>query len=104
VRGDSRTDLVLKAVDSATTLRLTVKGGSVAVHVAAKVSGASISKDLAPGESALLELPLPPGFPYQGAKAWSVTLSVAGGFVPMFSEGSRDNRFLGVMVTPELVP
>ena len=64
----------------------------------------SIPKDLAPGESALLELPLPSGFPYQGARAWSVTLSVSGGFVPMFTEGSRDNRFLGVMVTPELVP
>ena len=96
VRGDSRTDLVLKAVDPATKLRLTVHGGSTAVHVAASVSGASVSKDLASGESALLELPLPSGFPYQGARAWSVTVSVSGGFVPMFTDGSRDNRFLGV--------
>jgi hypothetical protein len=104
VRGDSRTDLVLKSVEAATRLRLTVNAGSVPVQVAASVGGESVSKDLAAGEAALLELPLPEGFPYQGAKAWSVTLSVSGGFVPMFAEGSRDNRFLGVMVKPELVP
>jgi hypothetical protein len=104
MRGDSRADLMLKAVEPATKLRLTVNGGSTAVRVAARVSGASVSKDVAPGESAWLELPLPPGFPYQGARTWSVTLSVSGGFVPMFTEGSRDNRFLGVMVKPELVP
>jgi hypothetical protein len=104
VRGDSRTDLIVKAVDNAAKLRLTVNGGSVPVHVTAKVSGESVSKNLAAGEAAFLELPLPEGFPYQGARAWSVTLSVSGGFVPMFAEGSRDNRFLGVMVKPELLP
>jgi hypothetical protein len=104
VRGNSRTDLVVKAVDQATRLRLRVNAGSVPVRVAAKIGGESVSKDLAAGEAAFLELTLPEGFPYQGARAWSVTLSVSGGFVPMFADGSRDNRFLGVMVKPELVP
>jgi hypothetical protein len=104
VRGDSRTDLVLKAVDPATKLRLTVNAGGSAAHFVASSGGQSVSKDLGQGESAVLELPLPAGFPYQGANAWSVTLSVSGGFVPMFTEGARDNRFLGVMVKPELVP
>lgn len=104
VRGDSRADLILKAAQPARTLRLTLNGGSRPVHVTAKVSGASVSKDLAAGESAFLDVPLPEGFPYQGASAWSVTLSVSGGFVPMFTDGTGDNRFLGVMVKPELVP
>src|SRR5262249_9799982 len=99
-----RTDLVLKAVEPITTLRLTVNAGGSAAHFTARCGGQSVSKDLAAGASDVLELALPPGFPYQGALAWSVRLSVSGGFVPMFSEGSRGNRFLGVMVAPELVP
>ena len=87
VRGDSRTDIVLKTVDAATTLRLTVRGGSTAVHVDGQRRGGSVRKDSLPGEEAVLELQLPRGFPYEGARAWSATLSVTGGFVPMFTTG-----------------
>jgi len=104
LRGDSRADLVLKAVEPASRLRLTVNAGASRARFAARSAGGAVSKDLAPGESAVIDLPLPPGFPYQGAQAWSVTLSVSGGFVPMFADGGRDNRYLGVMVKPELLP
>ncbi len=36
------------------------------------------------------------GFPYQGTRAWYVTIRVRGGFVPLFVTGANDARYLGV--------
>ena len=103
LRGDATTDLIVKTVDAATRLRLTVRGGQAPVTVEVRAAGGQASKALAPGELATLEVTLPRGFPYEGTRVWFVRLSVKGGFVPLF-EGGTDNRYLGVMVTPELVP
>jgi hypothetical protein len=105
VRGDSRADLILKTADPVHQLRLTVAAGPVPVTVRLDADGRQAAKELAAGEIATLEVPLADGFPYQGARAWYATVSVTGGFVPMFADPtSRDSRFLGVLVRPELVP
>jgi hypothetical protein len=66
--------------------------------------GQQVSVSLPPGGSGRLELHLPRGFPYQGARAWYVAMRVKGGFVPLFAGGGEDHRYLGVQVKPELVP
>ena len=57
-----------------------------------------------PGQVSVVELQLPRGFPYQGTRAWYVTIGVRGGFVPLFASGANDVRYLGVLIKPELVP
>ena len=104
LRGDSRADIIIKTVDVAARLRLSVRGGAVPATITLDASGGSVSKALKPGEEAVLELQLPRGFPYEGARAWSISMSVTGGFVPMFTTGEPDSRYLGVYVRPELVP
>jgi hypothetical protein len=74
------------------------------VDVAITGAGARVTKYLAPGERALVEIPLDAGFPYKGTRVWPVTIAAASGFVPMFTSDSLDHRYLGVQVTPELVP
>jgi hypothetical protein len=104
LRGDSRADLIVKTVDAARTLRLTLNGGDAPTRVVLSAEGQEVSKTLAMGERGTLELALSRGFPYQGTRAWYVTLEVAGGFVPLFTQGGQDNRYLGVLVKPELIP
>jgi hypothetical protein len=105
LRGDSRADLIVKTSDFARRLRFTVTGGRVPTTVTLRVDGQSASRRLAPGGSATLELQLSQGFPYQGTRAWYVTATVVGGFVPLFEDStSRDSRYLGVLVQPELLP
>jgi hypothetical protein len=104
LRGDSRADLIIKTVDAARTLRFTLSGGDAPAKVVVRGDGQSVSRPLAAGEHAVVDLPLSHGFPYEGARAWYVTLDVTGGFVPLFTQGGQDNRYLGVLVKPELVP
>jgi hypothetical protein len=104
VRGDSRADLIVKTADASTRLRLTCASGAAAAAVTVHAAGGTTSISLEPEQAGVVDLQLPRGFPYQGARAWYVTIRVRGGFVPLFSSGANDVRYLGVMVTPELVP
>ncbi len=104
VRGDSRADLIVKTVDASTKLRMTCASGASRVAVKVQAAGESTSVTLEPGQVSVVELQLPRGFPYQGTRAWNVTIQVRGGFVPLFATGANDVRYLGVMIKPELVP
>jgi hypothetical protein len=104
VRGDARADLIVKTADASTTLRLRCVSGAATVAVGVHAAGASTSFTLEPTQNRVVDLQLPRGFPYQGTRAWYVTIGVRGGFVPLFATGANDVRYLGVMVKPELVP
>jgi hypothetical protein len=104
IRGDSRADFIVKTAETRTTLRATCTAGPVPTVVEMTAGGQQVSVSLPPGGSGRLELHLPRGFPYQGARAWYVAMRVKGGFVPLFSGGGEDHRYLGVQVKPELVP
>ena len=104
VRGRSRADLLFKTPEPVWTLKLGLGAGSVEVDVAITAAGKRITKHLAPGERSTVEIPLDPGFPYKGTRVWPVTIAASSGFVPMFTSDSLDHRYLGVQVTPELVP
>ena len=104
VRGDARADLIVKTADASTKLRLTCASGASPITVSVHAAGESTSFKLDPGATSIAELQLPRGFPYQSTRAWYVTIRVHGGFVPLFTTGANDVRYLGVLVKPELVP
>jgi hypothetical protein len=104
VRGDARADLLVKTADPARRLRLECTAGAAAASVSVHAAGEAAEISLDPGQSKGIELQLPRGFPYQGTRAWYVTIRVHGGFVPLFVNGANDVRYLGVLVKPELVP
>jgi hypothetical protein len=52
----------------------------------------------------VLQVPLGPGRPYQGTRVWVVTIASGSGHVPLFDVGGEDHRYLGVKVTPQLLP
>ena len=83
---------------------LTCASGAAPIAVSIRAAGEQASLVLDPGQTQTVELQLPRGFPYQGTRAWYVTIRVRGGFVPLFTTGANDVRYLGVLVKPELVP
>ena len=71
-----------------------------------KIHAGNESQEIAmkPGSVYEAALSLDDGFPYRGTRVWVVSVESRGGFVPMFTSGGGDNRFLGVSVRPELKP
>ena len=110
IRGDSRADLLFKTPVHVSRLRLGLSTGPISPTVTISAGDREETVRLAPGETRTLELPLGDGFPYrpQGPRTstfvWPVSIEVEGGFVPMFDGTTNDHRYLGVRVTPELVP
>jgi len=85
-------------------LALTLTNGDRANRVTVRVAGRSRVVDLQPNAVSAVTLPLDEGFPYQGSRVWTLSVTSASGFVPMFTRGGVDFRFLGVQVKPELMP
>ena len=65
---------------------------------------------LAPGARSgdTVRVKIPEGFPYKAIpgqplnRVYSISIAASDGFVPLFDEGVRDNRFLGarIQITP----
>jgi hypothetical protein len=87
-----------------TRLKLTLATGAVAADVVITAAGQRITRHFRQGEGGVVEISIGPGFPYRGTRVWPVTVAVNSGFVPMFTSDSLDHRYLGVQVTPELIP
>jgi hypothetical protein len=104
IRGDSRADMLFKTPEKVSRLKLTLSTGPIRPAVTIQADGQRMRVRLDPGEVRTVEIPLGPGFPYQGTRVWQVSIGVDGGFVPMFDGETNDHRYLGVRVTPELVP
>jgi hypothetical protein len=106
VKGESTAEFLVKAATPLSLLTLTL--GGVPVPDGLIVRGPNGFKEvvpLKPGESRTLTMPLGPGFPYQGTRVWRASITVHHGFVPFIADPSaRDSRYLGVMVTPDVVP
>lgn len=120
VRGESRAELILRAParprpdgsgwDSLRLRGVTVevRTGDVASRVQVRSGGNQAALDLGPQASAGVRIVPGPGLPYRAVPGqptnyvYFLTVSSSGGFVPMFTSGSRDSRFLGAMV--RLVP
>jgi len=123
VKGESTADLLLRApiapesraagVQDARSLRiekLTVilETGPRPNRVTVDAGAGRRVIEMAASSQQIVELEMPRGVPYRYHPAYptnyvyTVTISSATGFVPMFENGSGDSRFLGVMV--RLIP
>jgi hypothetical protein len=102
VKGESTTELVLRCRPGVRRLVLRLISGDVANQVTVSAGGRTREVALPPRGAAHATIPLAGGFPYQGSLVWTVSITSGSGFVPMFSSGGPDYRFLGVRVTPEV--
>ena len=105
VRGDSRADLIVKTADASTTsspdLRKRRRCGS-GDRAGRRRDDEHLARARAGGRR---RSATSAGLPISSCtRAWYVTIRVRGGFVPLFTGGANDVRYLGVMVKPELVP
>ena len=104
IRGRSRADLLFKTPEPVSQLKLTVENGPFPTDVRVTVDGRLVQARLGRNESTVVQVPLGPGFPYQGTRVWTVTVAADTGHVPLFDVGGEDHRYLGVKVTPQLLP
>ncbi len=104
VKGESTAEFLVKTADPASRFVVTLSAGARPNRVKVEAGGESRYLDIEAGSINQVTLPLDAGFPYQGTRVWVASIESESGFVPMFTEGGTDNRFLGVRVTPELMP
>lgn len=103
VRGESTAEILVKTPEPVSRLVVSLES-AIPNRVAVRAPGEERTVELSPAQPVRVVLRLGRGFPYQGTRVWAVSISSAAGFVPMFTTGGTDNRFLGVRVTPELMP
>jgi hypothetical protein len=105
VKGESTAEFLVKAATPLRQLTLTLTGVATRQDVEVRVGRARHTVTLAPGERKTVTLPLDAGFPYQGTRVWHGSVRAGRGFVPMFHDPTTtDHRYLGVQVTPDVVP
>jgi len=114
VRGESRAEWLVKTERPVRRLRMLVRAGPVATAVTVTAGGRRQELDLAAGTSGEMVIELPRGFPYKNARpvespgpawVWVVSVASSAGFYPRdFEPESPDVRFLGVLVTPYVIP
>jgi hypothetical protein len=108
-KGGSRADFLIKTDRPMRRLTYTLTAGAVPTTVRASLEGRSQSFELAAGETRQITFAMAAGFPYMKTDdgkprfVWTASVSSSNGFVPLFTEGSSDTRFLGVRVRPLLV-
>jgi hypothetical protein len=103
VRGESTAELLMKTPEPVRRLAVSLASGA-SNRVTVRVAGESRTVELSPAQAQQVVLLLDRGFPYQGTRVWLVSVTSEAGFVPMFTSGGTDSRFLGVRVKPELLP
>jgi hypothetical protein len=114
VRGESRAEMILRSPARQTeggtweSLRLQAvviefRAGDTGTQVVAASGWRRSTLDLPAGGTGSVRLPVSPGLPYRAIPGqptnYIYLLSIASsqGFVPLFTSGARDSRFLGVM-------
>lgn len=102
VKGNSKAEFLVKSASPASRFIATLRSGARPNFVKIQAGNESKEIDMEPGSVYEVVLSLDDGFPYRGTRIWVVSVESSGGFVPMFTSGGGDNRFLGVSVSPEL--
>jgi hypothetical protein len=109
VKGESRTEFIIKTDRPMQRLVLTLTAGSVPTTSRASLEGRSQEVQIAAGDSRRITFDMGTGFPYMKLDdgkprfVWMASISSSAGFVPAFTAGTDDIRFLGVHVKPMLV-
>ncbi|HJR60993.1 MAG TPA: hypothetical protein VJ813_16400 [Vicinamibacterales bacterium] len=109
VKGESRAEFLIKTDRPMKRLVLTLTAGAVPTTVRAEFEGRSQPLEIPAGDSRQITFEMRRGFPYMKNEdgkprfVWTASVSSSAGFVPLFTEGGSDTRFLGVRVRPLLV-
>ena len=102
VKGESRTELLIKTDRPMKKLVLTLSPGPLDTVVKASVNGRG--QQIVVKDTQQVSFDLGRGFWYQArAYVWVVSISSSTGFVPIFDGAEKDARFLGVRVKPTLI-
>ena len=104
VKGNSKAEFLVKSASPASRFVVTLRSGARPSHIRIQVGNESKEIDMKEGSVYEAAFSLDDGFPYRGTRIWVVSVESSNGFVPMFTSGGGDNRFLGVRVKPELKP
>ncbi|MFB3853693.1 MAG: hypothetical protein ACE148_07700 [Vicinamibacterales bacterium] len=104
VRGESTAECLVRSAPGLHRLTLTLLNGDLPNRVTVKAGGHTRSIEMEPRGVTYLSVPLDDGFPYQGTRVWTLSVTSRSGFVPMFTRGGVDFRYLGVRVMPEMHP
>jgi hypothetical protein len=108
-KGESRAEFLIKTDRPMRRLMYTLSAGPVPTKVRVSLEGRSQDVELAAGETRQIAFAMGKGFPYMKLDdgkprfVWNASVSSSEGFVPLFREGGKDTRFLGVRVRPMLV-
>jgi hypothetical protein len=119
VRGESEAEFILRSPAvlqpdgsyrslSIPRFTITLASGAAETRVTIKTGGDRQDLSLKPQDAQTVTLGAGPGLPYKPFPAeptnfvYLMSVKSSGGFIPLFAEGSRDSRFLGVMV--KIVP
>jgi len=108
-RGESRAEFLIKTDRPMKRLTFMLAAGAAPTKVVANLEGRVQEVELAAGETRQITFAMGDGFPYMKTDdgkprfVWNASVSSSAGFVPLFSDGSDDTRFLGVRVRPMLV-
>ncbi len=108
-RGESTAEFVIKTDQPYSRMRVTLSAGPVPTVATVRLNGRVTEVPLSPGQQSQVQLSLGRGFPFKmdretPAHVWILKVSSTAGFVPAIIEGSGDRRFLGVRVTPIVLP
>jgi len=108
-KGEARAEFLIKTDRRMRRLMYTLSAGPVPTNVRVTLEGRSQDVELAAGETRQIIFAMGDGFPYMKLDdglprfVWNASVASSEGFVPLFREGGKDTRFLGVRVRPMLV-
>lgn len=109
VKGESRADFLVKTDRPMKQLVLSLYAGDAATTVSAEFAGRSQEVEIPAGAGRQLIFSVRRGFPYmkigdgKPRYVWLASISSSAGFVPAFTTGTDDIRFLGARVRPRLI-
>ena len=109
VKGESRADFLIKTDRPMKQLVLTLAAGDVPTTSRVFFDGRSQELEMPAGGTRQVTFTMGRGFPYMKTDdgkprfVWMASISSSAGFVPLFTAGSTDTRFLGVRVRPLIV-
>lgn len=108
-RGESRAELLVRTNLPERRLELLLRAGAVPATVDIELEGRRVRVSLTPDQRMTVQLAPDPGFRYKNFKGessyiWRLAITTDNGWVPFERDGSPDTRFLGVRVTPLIIP
>lgn len=107
-RGRTRAELLVRTNRPERRVELTLTAGPQPTTVKITLAGQRAEVSLAPGQTAVVQLSPDVGFPYKKigelSYIWRLSITTDNGWSPFERDGLPDVRFLGVRVTPFIVP